>query len=66
MILTITMNPAIDKTVEIDQFKLDHVNRISKIRLDAAGKGINVSKMVKQLGGRTKTFTFLGGNRVVL
>lgn len=61
MILTITMNPAVDKTVSIDHFQVNHVNRIKDIRLDAAGKGINVSKMVKQLGGRTKTFAFLGG-----
>ncbi|GKT34213.1 1-phosphofructokinase, partial [Aduncisulcus paluster] len=29
--------------------------------LDAAGKGINVSKVVRELGGRTKTIAFLGG-----
>lgn len=62
MIITLTMNPAIDKTVVIDDFCIDKVNRISKSRLDAAGKGINVSKVVRELGGRTKTFAFLGGS----
>ncbi len=61
MIITITMNPAIDKTVAIDDFKVNQVNRISKSRYDAAGKGINVSKVVRELGGRTKTIAFLGG-----
>ena len=61
MIITITMNPAIDKTVTIDEFGIDKVNRISSSRLDAAGKGINVSKVVRELGGRTKTIAFLGG-----
>lgn len=63
MILTLTMNPAIDKTISIEAFHIDQVNRISASRLDAAGKGINVSKIVKALGGRTKTFAFLGGNK---
>lgn len=62
MIITLAMNPAIDKTLAVDDFKLNHVNKIETIRLDAAGKGINVSKVVKVLGGRTKVITFLGGN----
>ncbi|MCH4889528.1 1-phosphofructokinase [Acidaminobacter sp. JC074] len=62
MIITLTMNPAIDKTVEVDYFEVDKVNRITDIHLDAAGKGINVSKVVKALGGRTKTLAFLGGD----
>lgn len=55
------MNPAIDKTVTINDFAIDKVNRITEHRLDAAGKGINVSKVVRELGGRTKIVTFLGG-----
>lgn len=61
MILTVTMNPAIDKTIVVNNFQLDQVNRVESVQLDAAGKGINVSKSVKKLGGRTKTFAFLGG-----
>ncbi len=61
MILSLTMNPAIDKTIEVDDFSVDQVNRIKSIRLDAAGKGINVSKVVKELGGRAKNIAFLGG-----
>ncbi|MCK8058584.1 MULTISPECIES: 1-phosphofructokinase [unclassified Fusibacter] len=62
MIITLTMNPAIDHTVSIPDFKVNHVNRITESRYDAAGKGINVSKVVKGLGGRTKVFAFLGGD----
>ena len=46
MIITITMNPAIDKTVEIDQLVHGGLNRINCVTKDAGGKGINVSKTI--------------------
>lgn len=61
MIITITMNPAIDKTVEIDQFVHGGLNRIRSVTKDAGGKGINVSKTIKALGGESLATGFLGG-----
>ncbi len=62
MIITVTMNPAIDKTVEIDTFIHKGLNRISKVEYDAGGKGINVSKTIRELGGQSVATGFLAGN----
>ncbi len=62
MIVTVTMNPAIDKTVEIDALQPGGLNRIRKVEYDAGGKGINVSKTIRELGGESVATGFLGGN----
>lgn len=62
MITTVSINPAIDKTLIIDDFNIGCVNRASKLRVDAAGKGINVSKGIQRLGGKSKAIGILGGN----
>lgn len=62
MIVTVTMNPAIDKTVEIDTLMPGGLNRIKKVEYDAGGKGINVSKTICELGGESIATGFLGGN----
>lgn len=61
MIITVTLNPAVDKTVGINNVNINSVNRVSSVRLDAGGKGINVSKVVLRLGGTSKALGFLGG-----
>lgn len=50
MIYTVTLNPAIDKTVVIDEYQRGKVNRSINTRKDVGGKGINVSKVLKVLG----------------
>lgn len=62
MVVTVTMNPAIDKTVEIEALVSGGLNRISKVEYDAGGKGINVSKTIRELGGESIATGFLGGN----
>lgn len=62
MIVTITMNPAIDKTVEIEGLVQGGLNRITRVEYDAGGKGINVSRTIRELGGSTVATGFLGGS----
>ena len=62
MIVTVTMNPAIDKTVDVESFVHGGLNRVKHIIMDAGGKGINVSKTIKALGGDSIATGFLGGN----
>lgn len=62
MIVTVTMNPAIDKTVDVNRLETGGLNRIQKSELDAGGKGINVSKTLKALGGTSIATGFLGGS----
>lgn len=60
-IYTVTLNPALDKTVHIPNFTVDQVNRITWIRQDAGGKGINVSKVIAKLGGESTAIAVLAG-----
>ena len=61
MIKTLTLNPALDKTIIVEDFNLNNVNRIKEVFKDAGGKGINVSKMLNNLDEKTKAAGFLGG-----
>lgn len=61
MITTITLNPAIDLTLNIKQFNEDDSNRVTSSRKDPGGKGINVSRIVKSLGDSPITLAMLGG-----
>ena len=62
MIYTVTLNPAIDKTVVIENFCAGTVNRIGMLREDAGGKGINVSKCLKNLGADSTASVVLAGD----
>lgn len=61
MIITVSLNPALDKTVTLPGFAVNTVNRVQNYRLDPGGKGINVSKVIKALGGKTLCLGVLGG-----
>lgn len=62
MIYTVTLNPAIDKTVVIKNFNPGAVNRVKSVREDPGGKGINVSKCLKNLGAESTAAMILAGD----
>ena len=61
MIVTLTLNPALDKTARIETLRINALNRLSDVSLDAGGKGINVSSMIQSLGGESIAVGFAGG-----
>ncbi len=50
MIYTITLNPALDRTLYVKRIQYDDSNRIEKEQRYAGGKGIDVSRVLTTLG----------------
>lgn len=61
MIITVTLNPALDKTARVDALRVNALNRLHGVTLDAGGKGVNVSAMIRSLGGESIAVGFSGG-----
>jgi 1-phosphofructokinase/tagatose 6-phosphate kinase len=55
------MNPTLQKIVCFSSIKKDAVNRICRHRFDVAGKGLNVCRVLSQLGKEALHLTILGG-----
>ncbi len=62
IIATITLNPAIDRNIVYgDNLKIGELNRVNGTVVNAGGKGINVSRMLKKLGKESYVYGFNGG-----
>ena len=61
MIYTLTINPALDYIIEIQNFKLSNINHSEKEYIFPGGKGINVSIVLKELGIDSTALGFIGG-----
>lgn len=61
MIVTVTMNPSIDISYLLDHLKLDTVNRTSQVTKTPGGKGLNVTRVIHDLGGDVIATGVLGG-----
>jgi 1-phosphofructokinase/tagatose 6-phosphate kinase len=67
VILTVTLNAAIDRTLAVPNFRLGHRHRAVESRTAAGGKGINVARAIGLLGRPVIATGFVGGptgNRV--
>lgn len=58
--VTITLNPAIDRTVTIANFTAGAVNRVESVRSNPGGKGVNVAAVLADAGQRVAVTGFLG------
>ena len=61
MIYTVTLNPSVDFIVEVEDFQLDGLNRMSKEAKYPGGKGINVSRILKRIDVDNTALGFYGG-----
>ncbi|MBP6125778.1 MAG: 1-phosphofructokinase [Leptotrichiaceae bacterium] len=62
MIYTLTLNPALDYDMYLDEdLKLEHLNLAKEVNFRAGGKGINVSKVLKNLGVESTAIGYLAG-----
>ena len=59
MIVTVCLNPSVDKTCEVESFQFGGTNRVISAMLDAGGKGINVALALKRLGQEAAATGFL-------
>ncbi|MBP2649256.1 MAG: fructose-phosphate kinase [Firmicutes bacterium] len=62
-VVTVTLNPALDKTVVIDKFEVGGLNRVKNMRIDPGGKGINVARVLTGLGVAVQATGIIAGSQ---
>jgi 1-phosphofructokinase len=61
-VVTVTLNPALDKTVTVPSFEVGGLNRVQQVRLDPGGKGINVAKVLRGFEADVTAAGLIAGN----
>lgn len=61
MIVTVTPNPSIDRTVTVAALEIGEINRAVSSRVDPGGKGVNVARALSANGSDTLAVLPLGG-----
>ncbi|HJH55019.1 MAG TPA: PfkB family carbohydrate kinase, partial [Brachyspira hyodysenteriae] len=61
MIYTLTLNPAVDYYMDMNKFEEGELNKVNNSYTLAGGKGINVSKVLKNFGIESIALGFCGG-----
>lgn len=62
MILTVTINPLLERRLTVDEIIPGCEHRSKRETFTAGGKGINVSRQLNELGINNLCYTFIGGN----
>lgn len=62
MILCVTPNPAVDRTLVVPHIHVGEVMRAQESMMAAGGKGLNVARVARALGGEIVCAGFLGGH----
>ena len=62
MIVTVTLNPSLDEWMKLPSLRVGQLNRAKGFGRYPGGKGINVSRVIHELGGHTVAFGFAGGD----
>lgn len=61
MIYTVTFNPSLDYSIQVDQFQTGHLNRTRTESIQVGGKGINVSVVLTRMGIPNIALGFIAG-----
>ena len=61
MIYTVTLNPAVDRELQVEKITFDTVLRAKQWRVDCGGKGFNVARMLQSLGTSSVALGFAAG-----
>ena len=62
MILCVTPNPAIDRTLHVNSLHVGEVHRTDNVLVVAGGKGLNVARTIRGLGGEPFCMGLIGGH----
>ncbi|MFH1951426.1 MAG: 1-phosphofructokinase [Pseudomonadota bacterium] len=61
MIYTVTLNPALDRAIVVERLMEEDTTRVHSETFYAAGKGIDVSRVIRELGGQSVALGLVGG-----
>jgi len=64
--LSVCLNPTFQRTISLKQLERGEVNRATEAQLDIAGKGVNTTRILNQLGAEVRHLTHLGPGKELL
>ncbi|MCK5249412.1 MAG: bifunctional hydroxymethylpyrimidine kinase/phosphomethylpyrimidine kinase [Spirochaetaceae bacterium] len=64
--LSVSLNPTYQRTISVQRLEKGEVNRARETRFDIAGKGVNTTRVLSQLGASVRHLTHLGPERELL